>query len=457
MSNIYLTEPPTCGKVLLETSFGDIDIELFSKEAPLACRNFVQLALEGYYDNCPVHRVIKKFMVQTGDPTGTGTGGSSIWGKPFKDECHPRVKFNHRGLVAMANEQRPNSNQSQFFITLDACEWLNKKHTIFGKITGVTMFNLLRLNDAEVDADDKPVDPIRINRCQVLMNPFEDIVPRDLKSISAAAATAAAAAADPAGQVKAKEPSRKATRDLKLLSFGGDDEEEQADGGSEVSSAPKKKSGEEKQGSNPGFAATSISSTTAVASAAAAAAPATATETAKAPTFPRTVPPPRAASSNTVPPSEPSNPSNAVAKEFQEVRDALLRSKRAVQVLTGQGAEQARKEVAKSSVLTPLEQIRQQYQKRKADHGDREKETLERLNRFSENIKKAKLSSGAASSAPAEAEHYHGQVMDEDLLAGEATEDWHVGKLVCKSHIDDRFRAGDGRSADDYVVLDDRI
>jgi peptidyl-prolyl cis-trans isomerase SDCCAG10 len=114
------------GKVLLRTSLGDIDIELFSKEAPLAARNFVQLCMEGYFDNSPVHRVIKDFMAQMGDPTGTGSGGTSIWGKPFKDEIHGRNKFNHRGQVAMANENKPHSNHSQFFITLGPCEWIDR-------------------------------------------------------------------------------------------------------------------------------------------------------------------------------------------------------------------------------------------------------------------------------------------------------------------------------------------
>jgi peptidyl-prolyl cis-trans isomerase SDCCAG10 len=106
MSNIYLNEPPTSGKVLLHTSVGDIDIELWAKEAPLACRNFIQLSLEGYYDGTLFHRVIKDFMAQGGDPTNSGKGGASSWGRPFKDEIHGRIKFNHRGQLAMANESK---------------------------------------------------------------------------------------------------------------------------------------------------------------------------------------------------------------------------------------------------------------------------------------------------------------------------------------------------------------
>lgn len=88
------------------------------------------------------------------------------------------MKFNHRGQVAMANENRPNTNQSQFFITLGECEWINRKHTIFGKVTGNTIFNVLKLGEVEVGPDDRPIDPILITKVEVLWNPFDDIVPR---------------------------------------------------------------------------------------------------------------------------------------------------------------------------------------------------------------------------------------------------------------------------------------
>jgi peptidyl-prolyl cis-trans isomerase SDCCAG10 len=127
MSSVYVTEPPTRGKVLLHTSFGDIDIELWPKEAPKACRNFVQLCLEGYYDDVIFHRIIKGLFVQTGDPTGTGKGGESIYGGFFPDEFHSRLKFSHRGQVACANLNVQDSNSSQFFITLEKCGWLDKK------------------------------------------------------------------------------------------------------------------------------------------------------------------------------------------------------------------------------------------------------------------------------------------------------------------------------------------
>jgi len=113
MSGAYVTEPPTSGKLVLNTSVGPLDIELWPKQAPKACRNFVQLCLEGYYDGTIFHRVVKDFMVQGGDPTGTGDGGESIYGRGFEDEFHSRLHFTHRGIVAMANDGTKNSNKSQ--------------------------------------------------------------------------------------------------------------------------------------------------------------------------------------------------------------------------------------------------------------------------------------------------------------------------------------------------------
>jgi peptidyl-prolyl cis-trans isomerase SDCCAG10 len=105
MSDVAATgnEPLTHGKVLLTTTLGEIDVELWSQECPLACRNFVQLCMEGYYDGCVFHRVIKGFLAQTGDPTNTGTGGESIYGEQFKDEIKTRLRFNRRGLLALAS------------------------------------------------------------------------------------------------------------------------------------------------------------------------------------------------------------------------------------------------------------------------------------------------------------------------------------------------------------------
>ncbi|XP_078167890.1 cyclophilin-like peptidyl-prolyl cis-trans isomerase family protein [Carex rostrata] len=215
MSTIYVLEPPTKGKVVVKTTLGPIDIELWPKEAPKAVRNFVQLCLEGYYDRTIFHRVIKSFLVQGGDPTGSGTGGESIYGSPFADEFHSRLRFNHRGLVACANAGTPHSNGSQFFMTLDRCEWLDKKSTIFGKVTGDSIYNLLRLGEVDSDKDDRPLQPPKILSVEVLWNPFDDIAPREKPQLPTKVDT------------EVKQEKKKAVKQLNVLSFGEEVEEEE--------------------------------------------------------------------------------------------------------------------------------------------------------------------------------------------------------------------------------------
>ncbi|XP_019457819.1 PREDICTED: peptidyl-prolyl cis-trans isomerase CYP57 isoform X1 [Lupinus angustifolius] len=218
MSTVYVLEPPTKGKVVLKTTRGPIDIELWPKEAPKAVRNFIQLCVDGYYDNSIFHRIIKDFLIQAGDPTSTGTGGESIYGGVFSDEFHSRLKFKHRGIVAMANAGSPNSNGSQFFITLDRCDWLDRKHTIFGKVTGDTMYNLLRVGEVETDKNDRPLDPApKILSVEVLWNPFEDIVPRTLQKPETKATS----------DTDNKDSKKKGIKKLNLLSFGEEAEVEE--------------------------------------------------------------------------------------------------------------------------------------------------------------------------------------------------------------------------------------
>ncbi|KAK1549763.1 hypothetical protein Q3G72_007501 [Acer saccharum] len=218
MSTVYVLEPPTKGKVIVKTTYGPLDIEFWPKEAPKAVRNFVQLCLEGYFDNTIFHRIIKGFLVQGGDPTGSGTGGESIYGGAFADECHSRIRFNHRGLVACANAGTPHSNGSQFFISLDRCDWLDKKNTIFGKVTGDSIYNLLRIGEVDTDKSDRPLDPPpKVLSVEVLWNPFEDIVPRALSRPSIQATT----------ETENKDTKKKVVKKLNLLSFGEEAEEEE--------------------------------------------------------------------------------------------------------------------------------------------------------------------------------------------------------------------------------------
>ncbi|XP_013398671.1 peptidyl-prolyl cis-trans isomerase CWC27 homolog [Lingula anatina] len=217
MSNIYIQEPPTNGKVLLVTTVGDIDIELWSRECPKTCRNFIQLCMEGYYDGTIFHRVVPGFIVQGGDPTGTGEGGESVYGKPFKDEFHQRLQFKRRGLVAMANAGK-NDNGSQFFFTLEATPELHNKHTIFGKVAGNTIYNMLKLAETETDQNERPLYPHKILKTEILSNPYDDILPRSLPK---------RAKKEEEKDVQKKKSKSKATKNFKLLSFGEEAEEDE--------------------------------------------------------------------------------------------------------------------------------------------------------------------------------------------------------------------------------------
>ncbi|GFP58323.1 peptidyl-prolyl isomerase CWC27 [Trichoderma asperellum] len=204
MSSIYNLEPQPTGSAILHTTLGEIHVELFAKQTPLTCRNFLQHCLDGYYDGTIFHRLVPNFIVQGGDPTGTGNGGESIYdggafggdldpwpmdqrhgqnagsnGINFKDEFHSRLKINRRGILAMANEGKPDTNGSQFFFTLDKAEELNGKNTMFGRVAGDTIYNLAKIGESEVDeTTERPLYPVKIERVEILVNPFSDMTKR---------------------------------------------------------------------------------------------------------------------------------------------------------------------------------------------------------------------------------------------------------------------------------------
>ncbi len=151
--------------VVLETNQGDIEIKLKPDIAPKACENFVKLTEKGYYNGLIFHRVIKGFMIQGGDPTGTGMGGESIWGEPFEDEVSPAAKFDGPGIVAMANAG-PNTNGSQFFITCEKTPWLNMRHTIFGEVVS-GMETVQKIENTPVNGEDRPITEQKIIRAYV--------------------------------------------------------------------------------------------------------------------------------------------------------------------------------------------------------------------------------------------------------------------------------------------------
>jgi peptidylprolyl isomerase len=130
---------------VLETTQGTIELELYPDVAPLAVENFTTHIKNGYYDGIAFHRIIKNFMIQGGDPTESGRGGKSIWGKSFKDEYKGKT-FDKLGVLAMANAG-PHTNGSQFFITTAKTPWLNGRHAIFGQALPSSMDTLKKLNN----------------------------------------------------------------------------------------------------------------------------------------------------------------------------------------------------------------------------------------------------------------------------------------------------------------------
>ncbi|XP_044777705.1 peptidyl-prolyl cis-trans isomerase-like 1 [Neomonachus schauinslandi] len=150
-------QPPN---IYLETRMGIIVLELYWKHAPKTCKNLAELARRGYYNGTKFHRIIKDFMIQGGDPTGTGRGGASIYGKQFEDELHPDLRFTGAGILTMANAE-PDTNGSQFFATLAPTQWLDGKHTIFGQVCqGIGMAN--RVGMVETNPQDRPMDDVKI-------------------------------------------------------------------------------------------------------------------------------------------------------------------------------------------------------------------------------------------------------------------------------------------------------
>ncbi|CDS12023.1 hypothetical protein LRAMOSA04218 [Lichtheimia ramosa] len=150
---------------IIRTTRGDIHIRLFPDVAPKAVENFVTHSKNGYYDNLIFHRVIKGFMIQTGCPFGDGTGGESIWGDDFEDEVTRDVRHDRPYTVSMANAG-PNTNGSQFFITVVPTPWLDMKHTVFGRATA-GMDVVHEIENVKTDKNDKPYDDVKIINIEI--------------------------------------------------------------------------------------------------------------------------------------------------------------------------------------------------------------------------------------------------------------------------------------------------
>lgn len=145
-----------------ETSMGNFTLELFEQQAPNTVANFIKLAESNFYNGVIFHRVIDGFMIQGGDPTGTGRGGP---GYKFADEIHPQFKHNSEGILSMANSG-PNTNGSQFFITLTATPHLDGRHTVFGKVTE-GMDVVKKIGKTQTKAGDRPATDVVMNKVKI--------------------------------------------------------------------------------------------------------------------------------------------------------------------------------------------------------------------------------------------------------------------------------------------------
>ncbi|TQV93421.1 hypothetical protein V2A60_010172 [Cordyceps javanica] len=159
--------------VILETTMGSVTLELYTEHAPKTCANFATLARRGYYAGTIFHRVIPNFMIQGGDPTGTGRGGSSIYGDTFADEISPALRHAGAGVLSMANAG-PDTNGSQFFVTLAPAPWLDGKHTIFGRVAR-GLSTVKRMGMVPTGAEDRPVDEVRIVTATVVEGSEEEL------------------------------------------------------------------------------------------------------------------------------------------------------------------------------------------------------------------------------------------------------------------------------------------
>lgn len=145
---------------IIHSSYGEIYLRLFPNECPRTVENFITHACNGYYNGLIFHRVIRGFMIQSGDPLGNGTGGQSIWGDEFEDEIVTSLRHDRPGTISMANAGA-NSNGSQFFITTSQSPWLDGKHTLFGIVTK-GMDVVQAIERLKTDKNDKPIEAVKI-------------------------------------------------------------------------------------------------------------------------------------------------------------------------------------------------------------------------------------------------------------------------------------------------------
>jgi peptidyl-prolyl cis-trans isomerase SDCCAG10 len=502
MSSVYATEPATSGRVIFETTHGPIEIQLWCRECPETTRIFLQLCLDGFYDNMIFHRILPNCFIQTGalrQPPVVEEEESIRNNEDYRSkiqadqalerrqyEVHSRIKFNHRGQVAMAltvqgDEGQLEEIQPQFFITLQDTPFLDGKHVLFGTVSGPTVFNAIRIGKVDVDEEtnlpkgDLEYAP-RIKSVKIVDNPLHSNLTSQPKVPWRA-------------EIKPKEKKkkkRKGKRDINVLSFG--DEMEQDDGNEGL---PAMKSSHDVLQSRKLSKAVDDNVKEAVENASV---DVDRTEKqASRKDYSRRISPteeedPRAKESEEQPNVQEAS-EKLHSEEVRKLEYLVKRSEASLQNDLAKTSETAQLQPApkseggkRDSAMSMVEARRAKYVKGRKNKKEREDETLAKLSTFQSKVRggagKAKeskrrddqensLASRMAERAQAASRAgavqndggpaYHGQVLESD--GDEEGSNWIQTEFMCRRHMDHQSReglGGDGRDMNDYEVVDDR-
>ena len=502
MSNVYATEPATSGRVIFETTRGPIEVQLWCRECPEATRVFLQLCLDGYYDNMIFHRIIPKTLIQTGAlrysdvaeaaAAAAATSSMDQYRSSIRAdyalerrryELHSRLRFNHRGLVAMALASTETDNdddddevelQPQFFITLEEASYLDGKHVIFGKVDAPTIFNAMKIGDTDVDENtNQPTGEVehapRIKSVKIVDNPIHtSIVPQEKVPWRL----------ENKKQEKVRKKKRKGKRDMNVLSFGDEVEHE----------------GDEMGGTGMKSSHDLLKSKTLSKTVDEGVMDAMRVQQESAVEKP-VVPPGRNESESKMIQPQKELQEEMIAYEEEESLDQQtkpLDSSRTDQT-NGGNKKVVEKPLAPSTKrkkehksISAVEARRAKYMTGRKSKREREEDTMGKLSAFQSKVrgtvaaKKAKhmknndkdnsLASrmarrsetgGQETTGEVEATTYHGQVLESDGEEDKSSS-WLQTRFKCRRHMDHHAKekraelGSDGRGIDDYKVIDER-
>lgn len=510
MSQVYSTEPQTTGRIILDTTVGPLDLNLFCKEAPLTCRSFLQLCVDGYYDNLLFHRIVQDFIIQTGEREKTNLNEYRTYHekklppidlKKRQLEIIPRIKFNHRGQLAWAlpvdseDDGKINDDMQslsrQFFITMDEAPFLDKKYVIFGTIRGDTVFNALRIGKTETDGEsgelvDKEHGP-RIKSVRIESHIFDDIVATKEDSVPWKVEKKNESAGK--DDFKKRKKKRKGKRDLNVLSFGADEEfdDDSNTAGMKSIYDLKKKSGDEKKSTTLQNVKTKAKKRMKLIDENDNEKKAKEINAIKNEIESKTINP-------IVQPTR--NENHSISVERDGINETPKFEKEIPS--SAQPSRKVKKETKVEKKMSALEARRMKYLNKgsrterggKKGSKQRDDDTLSKLSLFKTKMFRVKdnssqskvdkydtdrnqdesLAARMARKAVAEEKRdsviklepvYHGQVLEDNLgNDNETGSDWLKPTFKCKRHIDHKLKdhaiGGDGRNTDDYEVIDDK-